>query len=304
MNLNQIKNKNIKSLIKKLSKFQSFDDAPRDLRDNLLMELRFAVLIVPAYDVNEDTFKIKYFKLTENFDNFHVYTDLSEFKKSKSKDFTPMNYGLLDFENVIYSTIANLIINDAYEIPMSRIWNSISKENSNRYFFEEYSHDYTFEDTLNLIKSFNNEKLICYLNERKSIQSYNALFHVLNKSVVFTDIQVIGQSDSILLSHEVESYHCISEDNCIVTYTDLESFNEDYFAVVDWLELILFVIHYQLNGIKIKTAGHEIKLSRNQLVKHFDRICQSIYEYNYTNTFRYIFKVEDYVNGRKIKLER
>lgn len=262
------------------------------------MELRFARLIVPAYDVNDETFKIRYFKFTESFDNFLVYTDLSEFKKSTSKDFTPMEYELLDFENTIYSNIANLIINDSYEIPMTRIWDSISKENSNITFIEEFSHNYTLEDTLDLIKSFTNEKLISYLNERKRIQSYDTLFHVLRKSVVFADINVADESDSVLMSRDVESYHCIDKDDYIVTYTDLNSFKKDYFAVVDWFELIEFVIYYQIKGIKIKTSDNEIKLSRSQLLKHFDRIRNSNYEYNYTNTFRYIFKVEDYANCR------
>lgn len=172
MMLNEIKNKNIKSLIKKLSKFPEFDDSPRNLRHNLLMELRFARLIIPAYD---ETLKIKYFKFTDNYDNFHIYTDLSEFKKSRSKDFTPIHYELMDFGNTIYSNIAYLIINDSYEIPMARIWDSISKENSNRFFIGKFSHDYTLEDTLDLIKSFSNEKLIKYLNERKRIQSYDTL---------------------------------------------------------------------------------------------------------------------------------
>ena len=296
--LNEIKNKNIKSLIRKLSKFPEFDDSPRDLRYNILMELRFARLIVPAYDVNDETFKIKYFEFTESFDNLHVYTDLSEFKKSRSQDYTPMKYELLDFGNVIYSDIAMLVINDSYEIPMDRIWDSISRQNSNNSFIEDLSHDYTLEDTLDLINSYNNEKLINYLNERKRIQSYNSLFHVLRKSVVFADIEVIGESDSILMSREVESYYYIDEDDCIITYTDLDSFKEEYFAVVDWFELIWFVIYYQIKGIKIKTAENEIKLSRKQLLKHFDRICFSNCENNYTNTFRYIFKVEDYANGR------
>lgn len=298
MTLKDIKNKNIKSLIKKLSKFPDFANASRDLRENMLMELRFARLIVPAYDVDGESFKIRYFKFTENYDNLHVYTDLNEFKKSNSKDFKPMGYELIDFRNEIYSSIANLIINDSYEIPMVIIWDSIARQNSNTTLLEEFSHDYTLEDTLDLIKSFSNEKLISYLNERKRIQSYDRLFYVLKKSVVFVDVEVIDQNDSVVISREVESYHRTDEDNYIVTYTDLNSFKRKYFAVVDWFELIEFVIYYQIKGIKIKTADNEIKLSRNQLLKHYDSICELNYRYNYTNSFRYLFKVEDYADVR------
>lgn len=48
----------------------------------------------------------------------------------------------------------------------------------------------------------------------------------------------------------------------------------------------------------IKTADNEIKLSRNQLLKHYGSICESNYRYNYTNSFRNHFKVEDYADVR------
>ena len=43
---------------------------------------------------------------------------------------------------------------------------------------------------------------------------------------------------------------------------------------------------------------NEIKLSRNQLLKHYGSICESNYRYNYTNSFEYLFKVEDYADVR------
>lgn len=292
--LSEIQNKNIKSLIRKLEKYPEFDDAPRNLCDNLLNELRFARLIVPAFDVSDETFKIKYFKFTQNYDDLYVYTDMAQFKHSQSKEFVPMEYELLDFGNTIYSNIANLVINDSYKVPMQRIWDTLEKENSHEFFIEEFSHDYTVDELLNLIDSFDNEKLIEYVNERKRIQSYPLLFHLLGDSVVFADIEVIDGTDSILVSREVESYHCIDEDNCIVTYTNLDSFNQQYFSVVDWFELIGFAIYYQLDGIKIRTDKNVVKLSRNQLLKHFDSIRKSNYSKNLTNAFRYIFRVDDY----------
>ena len=42
---------------------------------------------------------------------------------------------------------------------------------------------------------------------------------------------------------------------------------------------------------------NEIKLSRKQLLKHYGSI-KFNYEYNYTNSFEYLFKVEDYADVR------
>ena len=81
----------------------------------------------------------------------------------------------------------------------------------------------------------------------------------------------------MLNSLDVDSYFNIQNDY-IVTYTDLDSLDSDYFSVVDMFEIISFVIYYQVKGIIIKTQNNELKLSRKQLLKHFDKLRDGYYK--------------------------
>ena len=141
------------------------------------------------------------------------------------------------------------------------------------------------------MESFDNDELIGYLNERKRIQDYYSLFKVINDSVLFTDIIVENQTEPVVLSSEAEIYFNVA-DSYITVYTDRDSFKKDYFAVVDWFELINFTVYYQIKGIRIDTGTKAINLSRNQLLKHLDSIVDVISEYNLTGTFNYIFRVK------------
>lgn len=280
--MNKIKNRNIKRLVKKLSNYESFQDAPRSLRQETVNELKFARLIVPS---SEDTF-VEFIN-----DNLYVFTDLKEFNKVYKNIYKPAVFELLDFGNVVYSSINYLIINNTYKIHMQVIWNAIEYELSYNFFIDEYSHKYNLEDTLNLINSFDNTELIEYLDNRTYIQSYYNLFSMLEDSVLFAGIDVENAGDEVMLnSSDVDSYFNIQNDY-IVIYTDLDSFDSDYFSVVDMFELISFVIYYQVKGIIIKTQNKELKLSRKQLLKHFDKLRDGYYKYNRSNTFRYIFRV-------------
>ena len=280
--MNKIKNRNIKRLVKKLSNYESFYESPRSLRQETLGELKFARLIVPS---SEDTF-VEFIE-----DNLYVFTDLKEFNKVYKNIYEPAVFELLDFGNVVYSSINYLIINNTYKIHMQVIWDAIEYELSYNFFIDEYSHKYNLEDTLNLINSFDNTELIEYLDERTYIQSYYNLFSMMEDSVLFTEIDVENAGEErILNSLDVNSYFNIQNDY-IVTYTDLDSFDSDYFSVVDMFELISFVIYYQVKGIIIKTQNNELKLSRKQLLKHFDKLRDGYYKYNRSNTFGYIFRV-------------
>ena len=152
--MNKIKNRNIKRLVKKLSNYESFYESPRSLRQETVNELKFARLIVPS---SEDAF-VEFID-----DNLYVFTDLKEFNKVYKNIYEPSIFELLDFGNVVYSSINYLVINNTYKIHMQVIWNAIEYELSYNFFIDEYSHKYNLEDTLNLINSFDNTELIEYL---------------------------------------------------------------------------------------------------------------------------------------------
>lgn len=270
-------NKNIKKLIRKLSSFEDFYDAPRNLRDLFLTEIVFADLIVPGTDIDDDYFSIKYFDSYGDKVDMCVFTDLEEFKKNIS-DGEPFTYSLLSFENNVYTNILYLTVNNSYKIPMNIIWSRLEEESTHKYFTSTYSHDYTREDTLKLIESYDNELLISYVNGRKQIQSYIKLFHIMEDSVLFCDI-------------DSDNSFSITDDH-ISVYTDLNMLKLNNYSVVDWFELIEFVIKHELKGIFIETQSNSVKLSRNQLVKNFSNIRKSHFKFNRTNTFQYVFDIE------------
>ncbi|MBE6498053.1 MAG: LlaJI family restriction endonuclease [Methanobrevibacter sp.] len=120
--LSEIKNNKIKSLIKKLNKYRQFDDAPDDLRNDFLMELRFAKFIFE----DPKGFKIIDYTDSEVFFSFQVFTDLDEFKESESKC-EPKIIEIHDFESFYSPKIKYLEINDYKKIPMAKVMQEIWK---------------------------------------------------------------------------------------------------------------------------------------------------------------------------------
>ena len=286
--LSEIRNDNIKKLIKELKKYRKFDDAPADLRNNLFMELRFAKLII----TKSVGFKVIGLINSKVYFIIQVFTDLSEFYQSE--EFEPKLIEFFDFEEFNDPYNRYLEINDYNKVPMEKIQNEIYLEKSYNNLIEKYSHHYSLTDTIKLIESFNNDNLIKYLNERKFIRNYNFLFEMMEKSVLFVKIDVEHQSEPVLLTSQTESGFHMDDDNYITAFTDLNPLKNGSFSVVDWFELIRFVICNQIDGIKIDTATEQIKLPRHQLLMHFDEIREISCRHNLSGTFEYIFKADDF----------
>ena len=86
VNLDKIKNNNLKKLAKKISRFKVFYNAPKELQKLFLSELKFAKLIIPAFDVDDEWFSIKFHEYQKDRYSFRVFTDLDEYNKVYGND--------------------------------------------------------------------------------------------------------------------------------------------------------------------------------------------------------------------------
>ena len=288
--IEEIRNDNIKKVIKRIRN-RKLANVESDLRDSLLVELLFANLIIPASDVTEEKFTFEFVRLNDEFDNFQVFTDLDEYNKvyGDNKSIEPVIFNLLQFENNIYSYLAFMVVNKSFKIEMDEIWYIIGFERSYELYAKEELPEYTLEKCQKLIEKHDNADLIEYLNARKYIQSYISLFDVLEKSVLFTDIQVEKDFDKSVLYNEVGASFNI-HDKYIITYTNLKDVESEYYAIVDMIELMRFVIFNQLEGIIIDNGTKQTKLRKSQLLKNYRKILMHFSSSNLNGVFKYIFK--------------
>ena len=256
-----IKNENIKKLIKKVRR-RKLINVEWDLRTSLLVELLFADLIIPASNVSDEQFTFEFVKFNnEQWDNFQVFTDLDEYNKvyGKNNSVEPIVFNLLHFENNIYSNLGYMVVNKSFKIEMDLIWDAIGYERSYRFKRENYLHKYTLNECQKLTERYDNSEINDYLNQRRHIQSYYSLLDVIKNSVLFTEVLLTQDVNTPVSAKDVDPSFNF-QDNYIVLYTNLEDANLKYFTIVDFINLVRFIIEKQLECIKIDTGIKQIKL--------------------------------------------
>ena len=288
--MDTIKNENIKKLIKKVRR-RKLINVEMDLRNSLLVELLFADLIIPASDVSDEFFTFKFIETDDMKDNFPVFTDLEAYNKVYGKDDSvePIIFNLLQFENNIYSNLAYMVVNKSFKIEMDEIWYTIGYERSYRLKRKDFLHEFTLPECQQLTEIYDNSEINDYLNERRHIQSYYSLLDVLKNSVLFTEVLLTQDVNTPVSAKDVNPSFNF-QDKYIVTYTNLKDANLKYFTIVDFINLVGFIIEKQLEGIKIDTGIKQIKLPRYQLLKHYWEILDYFEDFNLNHSFEFIFK--------------